>query len=418
VLVLGNYRPTLTVVRTLGRDGFNVVLGRGHDPEGSAQYSRHVREIWDHPPLDGQGKPNFLTALSRLLVRRGDIQILYPTSEDMALWLADNADRLPRKVLIASPPPSLVRICLDKLRMAEFARLESVPCQPFAAAGSLRELEAAAGRIGYPLVVRPLDHLQRIGTRKAVIVETADDLAKAMPAWPEGHARLLVQRFATGERWNVYFAAQDGEVLRSLEVRAVRTDKLDGTGLSVEGEIVRAPVPLPEYVARLARCLHYTGIGCAQFLVDPATKDVSFLEINPRIAGHHRCTEMMGMDLTRLAIRLAGTMAADEARGSLSPERPIRFCWTYGDLGGLKAAVAAREIGPLRAMLWLGRAAIGFARADFHVTWDAKDPWPTLILFAKRMLGVSRLPRLRFSRPSAGAELLRPAAPRTSRAVG
>jgi len=418
VLVLGNYRPTLTVVRTLARNGFHVVLGLGHDPEGSAQHSRHVHEIWDHPRLETQDGALFGAALGNLLSSRPDIRIVYPVSEALVRWLAGNEGRLPRDVLVASPPAAMVDICLDNLRMAECAASEGVPCQPFAAAWSLDELRAEAERLGYPVVVRPLHHPLRLGGRKAVILKGPGDLFDAFPAWPEGHRGLLVQKFARGERRNLYFAADRGKVLRSLEVRIVRTDSLDGTGLSVEGEIVPVTPCLEDDLTRMARRLSYTGIGCAQFLVDPATGDVSFLEIKPRIAGSHRTTEAMGMDLTRLAISLAAGTACHERYERFSYEHGPRYCWTYGDLVALKAAVAAREIGAFEAVQWLARAAATFFRADFHLTWDKDDPWPTLLLFAGKVPGLSWLSGIRRPRPHPGMQLLRRSAWRNPRAVG
>lgn len=401
VLLLGNYRPTLTVARTLAGDGFNVVLGLDDDPAGSAQHSRHVHEIWDHPGLHVDEGLAFGTALRAVLASRPDIGILYPVTEAMVRWMAENEARLPANVLVASPPAAVVLPCLDKLRMAECATLEDVPCQPFAAVSSVDELRISADRLGYPLVIRPLDHLLRIGVKKAVIVTGPAHLAETLPAWPEGHHALLLQTFARGERRDLYFAADGGHIFRFLEARIVRTDSYDGTGLSVEGEIVEPSRLLTEYTARMARRLGYSGIGCAQFLVDRATGHVSFLEINPRIAGSHRCTEEMGMDLTRLSIALAAKTAAGQKAAAFAYPAGARYAWTYGDLGGLKGALASREIGAFRAIAWLARAAKTFLRADFHLSWDRADPWPTLLLFASQLPGLRWLARTRSSRVAA-----------------
>jgi predicted ATP-grasp superfamily ATP-dependent carboligase len=390
VLLLGNYRPTLTVARALARDGFNVVLGLGHDPEGSAQYSRHVHEIWDHPRLTSAGQP-FGAALRAFLAERPDIRIVYPVSEDMVRWIAEHAQDLPRELVVATPPAPVVQACLDKLYMAECALAERVPCQPFAAVRTPHQLRAAAGRLGYPVVVRSLNHLLRLGRKKAIIASSHAELAEALTVWPKGHDHLLVQKRASGERRDVYFAAQDGRALRCLEVRILRTDSLDGTGLSVDGEII-APTPsLTEYVSRLLRRLDYTGIGCAQFLVDTTTGDISFLEINPRIAGSHRCTEIAGMDLTRFAIRLAARTVFPDRVEPFLYAPGWRYCWTYGDLGGLKNGLAAGEIGIVQAVVWLARAARSLALADVHLTFDRRDPTPSIRLLAAKVPGLGRL---------------------------
>ena len=51
VLVVGNYRPTIATVRSLGRAGCRLVVGC--PPLRSyAEKSRHVAEAWIHPPLE------------------------------------------------------------------------------------------------------------------------------------------------------------------------------------------------------------------------------------------------------------------------------------------------------------------------------------------------------------------------------
>jgi predicted ATP-grasp superfamily ATP-dependent carboligase len=387
VLVLGNDRPSLTIVRTLAKKGFHVVLGLGHKQEDGARHSRHVHEIWHHPRIETDDGP-FAAALDDLLTYRPDIRILYPVTEAMLRWTATHEGCLPGDVLIASPPAALVDICLDRPRLAECATSEGVSCQPSAAASSLDELRKEAERLGYPVVVRPLDDLPRLGGKTAVVIERPGDLIEMFPAWPQGHRRVLVQRFVRGERRDLYFAADRGQVLRVLEARILRTDSLDGTGRPIEGEIVAVSPRLKDYAGRMARRLNYTGIGRARFLVDPVTDDVSLLAIDPHVADGHECTEAMGMDLTRLAVSLAAGTACHQHYAQFSYEPGWRYSWIYGDLIALKAAIENREIGAAQAIQWLARTAAVFVRADFDLTWDRRDPWPTLRLLATEVPGL------------------------------
>jgi predicted ATP-grasp superfamily ATP-dependent carboligase len=387
VLLLGNYRPTLAVARTLARDGYRVVLGLDHDGEGTAQHSNCVHEVWDHPPLDEP--ESFRRQLEAMLADRPDVAVIVPIAEKFVRWCAENHAILASRVTVASPPPGTVLQCLDKLRMLRLAEEAGVPCLAFAAASSLERLYEAAAELGYPVVVRPLSHLLRLGDKKAIIAGDPAALRAQLAAWPVGQDRVLLQRFARGARHDVYFAARGGEALRILEVRIVRTDSPDGTGLSVEGVTVPVSPSLADYVGRLLSALNYTGIGCAQFLVDSADGTTCFLELNPRIAGSHRCTEQAGMDLTRLAVALTG--AADRELMPFVYVAGQRYAWTYGDLRGLKAAVARRELSWRQALHPLVLTLATFLRADFHLTWDWRDPLPTLRLFLGKLTAPARL---------------------------
>jgi hypothetical protein len=47
----------------------------------------------------------------------------------------------------------------------------------------------------------------------------------------------------------------------------------------------------------------------------------------------------------------------------------------------------------VQALVWLGRAAQSFARAHVHLTFDRKDPWPSILAFAGKLPGLSRITR-------------------------
>ena len=92
---------------------------------------------------------------------------------------------------------------------------------------------------------------------------------------PQSVVASHVEAHVSGPRHNVYFAARDGVWIDGVEVRAVRTDRLDDTGLAVEGVSVAATPALTEATAALLRVLGYTGVGCAQYLSNMTQKSLS-----------------------------------------------------------------------------------------------------------------------------------------------
>ena len=64
MLVLGDYRQTVTVVRSLGRAGFEVTLGTD-DPHSSTRLSRFVSDVWVYDNATPQRFCNSLEAFLR-----------------------------------------------------------------------------------------------------------------------------------------------------------------------------------------------------------------------------------------------------------------------------------------------------------------------------------------------------------------
>lgn len=377
VLLLGNYRPSLTVARQLAPLGYRLIVSRGGGPEGCAEYSRYISECWDHPPI---AKPaEFFAALSAFLETRPDIKIVYPIWEECVLGLALYRDALPRDRIYVTPQADTVLTCLDKTKMMMVAARAGVPVADFAVVRSYGELLREAGRIGFPLVLRPVSSAKPIVGKKALILDSLAEISELLPAWPSQHEELIVQARVTGPRHNLYFAAKDGRPIRYLAAEILRSHLADGTGLAVEGQTIDLEPDLRKYADRILRALDYTGIGCVQFMVDRSKGQVSFLELNPRVAGNHAIAEASGLELSRLAIDLARGGASDERLKIGAAGR--RYAWTYGDLRGLAGGVSKLDVTPAAAASWLWKAAITFLRADTHMTWCWSDPKPTLMLF-------------------------------------
>jgi biotin carboxylase len=376
VLLLGNYRPTICLVRELKALGYRTVVGRGGG-EGGAERSRFTDEVWDHPPL-GADPAAFVHALAALLGRRPEIRVVFPVAEAFVRAVSAARDRLPADRVYAIPDGTGIDVTLDKVAAYALAASVGVPVAPYAIVGSTAALRERSAAIGYPVVIRPLDSTRRLGDEKALIVRSEAEL----PRWPPGQAALLVQRYATGRRHNLYFAAQAGRLVRLVEAVIDRTDRADDTGLAVEGRTVASAPDLTLFTERLTAALRYTGVGCAQFQVDRRTGAVSFLEVNPRIGGNHAIAAAAGLELGSLSIVLASPDAP--AVPFVGGRAGLRYAWTYGDLRGFARALAS-GLPPGSAVRWAVRLVRALVRADVHVTWRRDDPLPTLALYARTL---------------------------------
>lgn len=386
ILLLGNYRPAVAVARALAADGWRVMLGFEGEDLG-ADCSNCVHEIWDHPDLETE--PQALNdALLSLIESRPEITAILPVSEEFMLFLATHDSVLRGRVMLVSPNRYVVATFSDKLKALDLATDCGVSTLPYARVADYRTLLSSADEIGFPLTIRAFGATARMGLKKALIVHNFAELREELPDWPDGHSALLLQRYASGTRHNVYFAARDGQIVGALESRIARTDHPEGTGLAVEGVTVESSTSLFNSTARLTAATRYTGIGLTQFIVSEDGKRHCFLELNPRVSGSHAVPEQAGLPLTRLALELAGKPSrrnvpeadAIETIAALHEGKPgMTYVWTGGDLLGAKHAFMRREISFGETAYWMLRAIRATATARIRMVWSLRDPLPGLL---------------------------------------
>ncbi len=144
VLVIGNYRQTLTVIRSFARANYRVIVGRS-EPRAFTQYSRNIAEIWEHPEIDCHGEA-FLTALSAFAKSRTAPLFIFPVGERELDVLVHSVPELAPATIVVMPDSATVLTCLNKVAFYELATRLELPVAEFCLARSLPELMAKAER--------------------------------------------------------------------------------------------------------------------------------------------------------------------------------------------------------------------------------------------------------------------------------
>ena len=265
-----------------------------------------------------------------------------------------------------------MHLLLNKLEALDFAQEFGVSTLPYAKVADRDALVVAADEIGFPLTIRAFGATARLGDRKALILETREELDAVLPVWPAGHEALLLQRFAEGIRHNIYFAAHDGQVVGMVESRIIRTDHLEGTGLAVDGVTIEPTPALVADLEAIVAATDYNGAGLIQFIVGPDGH--CFLELNSCIGGSHAVAENAGLPLAAMAVAIA--------REEETPEAAVKtgqlYAWTGGDLLAAKQAWRRGDISTAGLVRWVARAAGTALAADMHMVWHPLDPMPAL----------------------------------------
>ncbi len=399
VLVLGAYRQSLAVARSLGASR-NVILGRT-ESKTYVDRSRFVCRTWQHPEIDAENPGQFLAALDVFIEQHPEITAVFPVGDSEILFLCQHRESLSKSVTWVMPTSEVVDACQQKTEMFRRVDQLSIPNAAFASvAGGAPELLSAADEIGFPCIIKPENETSRIFGKKAFIAlsrqslcERLDQFSSQLDAIP---SESIVQRYYSCPRRNIYFFADHGKVQASVEIQIDRTDQWDGTGYAVEGHAVEPDHDWSNHLEALAESLNYHGAGCLQYLIDPSTGQATFLEINARLGANVACAIGCNLDLPHwwLQQSCGATPSIPEPFRS-----PIgrRYTWLYGDVLGLKKAISGRERSFGEIGSWIKNTIAANLRSRTHVTFQLRDPVPTLVVFAELFAGPVR----RFAKRSA-----------------
>jgi len=211
------------------------------------------------------------------------------------------------------PKPEHIELMGDKAAARAAAAAAGVPVVP-GSDGAVADVDAAvAAAEQYPVAVKAA---AGGGGRGIRIASDEDELRKAFTAAAReaqgafGDGRLYVERFIENARHievQVFGDTHLGERECSLQRRRQKVVEESPAATYDAGELCEA-------AASLARSIGYVGAGTLEFLVDDATGDYFFIEMNTRIQVEHPVTELVtGVDL--IAAQLTGELPAFERRG-------------------------------------------------------------------------------------------------------
>ena len=381
IFLFGNLRASLTLARSLSRAG-HVVHAGVDDPDPYLFASRHVKGVLNHarPDLDPEAA---LRQLVEYFERNPAIEALIPVSEVATRLISRNRDRFPARLRLVMAEERLVAACSDKAGLFALCDRLGLPIARRVEVSDLPALTQAVARVGTPCIVKPLESTEFVLGEKAVALREAGEAERRFTVWPEGHQALCVQSFIDGPRHNAYFGALEGRLLGAAEIEIRRTDRYDGTGYAVEGVSVAPLQAIREATEALVRALNYTGVGCAQFMVSQDGRQVSFLEINPRLGANYKIAETCGLPLSLWMYDIASGRSPEPKADPWSYPVGKTYIHSKGDIGGLRKEWGRGVLTRAAALRWAVAAMVGVFRPN-HLTFALSDPLPTVLLYLHR----------------------------------
>jgi acetyl-CoA carboxylase biotin carboxylase subunit len=232
-------------------------------------------------------------------------------------FLSENADfaRLCAEnglIFIGATPEQLETLG-GKLSARAFAESVGVPVSPGGPTATLDEALALAAQIGFPILVKAANGGGGRGMKLVTAMEdlgAAWSVASSEAAAAFGDGTVFLERFVRAAKHI------EVQILGDTHGNCVHLGERECT-LQFRYQKILEEAPsaalhhedrkrLHDYALQIGRGLNYQGLGTVEFLYDVASREICFLEVNPRVQVEHPVTEAVtGVDLVREQILVA-----------------------------------------------------------------------------------------------------------------
>ena len=206
----------------------------------------------------------------------------------------------------------------DRELFKELCQSIGEPTIPSEITYDLEEAKAAAGRIGYPVVLRPAFTLGGTGggfaNNEAELIEIGTNAFKLSPVH-----QVLIEKSVKG------YKEIEFEVMRDSRDHAITIcgmENIDPVGVHTGDSVVVAPIlslsdkdlkMLNDSAIKIIRELKIEG-GCnVQFALNPTTSEYFLIEVNPRVSRSSAlASKASGYPIARVTAKIAVGMALEE----------------------------------------------------------------------------------------------------------
>ena len=415
LLTDGDQRSALAATRSLGRAGFEVIVGstRRRSLAGSSKYCFR-RMVYPSPLDDEQG---FVQAIASE-VRSSGIDLVIPIADLSTAVLAENRDAIDKHARASVPDPECFWAAADKGALHRLALKLGVPSPTLHFIETPEEALRLRDHIPFPCVVKPARSFVRHRGGWARTSVTYVDSKSQFEALFEDRAGLhtpsMIQTLIRGSGCGVFALCRDGEPLALFAHRRLR-EKPPWGGVSVLRESVPLTPELLESATRLLRALRWHGVAMVEFKREASTGVPYLMEVNARLWGSLQLAIDAGVDFPVLLVGLHG-----DASPAIPPtyRAGVRSRWLLGDWDHLIARVRHPRRG-VDLMPW-HRFLVDFfwpfqreTRLEVESWSDPGPSWHEIMRYLRDVLGPSerRGPRPSEAPPAASPSLNEPTRP-------
>ncbi len=386
ILLIGDARMAFPVARALSRAGHKVHAGVSIY-SNYLEWSRYVDKSFWHAPLEpGTDEP--FAPIRDWLLAHPEIDSIQPVNEAGIRFVTRHRDFLETQAKLILPSREIIAAATDKTNMFDLCSRINGPLAAYKKITNMADIQDAIAEIGYPFIIKPSIVDAYIFGRKALILKDKAAFEARFPHWPTEHPELVLQKYLSGPRHSVIYSAQAGKILGAVEICAARTHENDGTGYTTYGITVKPNPIIKASVEAFVKEMNYSYTGCLQYIVEPGTGEVTFMELNPRVS-LARISECAGLTHSVWGLNIAHGEPVAALSDPWNLKIGVEYTWTKGELTMLGSLLKNRKISAWEFTTRLARAFWDAARCH-HAIFDPLDPLPTLGVYGNKIIAPIR----------------------------
>ncbi|KAI0336719.1 hypothetical protein GY45DRAFT_1365679 [Cubamyces sp. BRFM 1775] len=216
-------------------------------------------------------------------------------------------------ITFVGPSVDTLEIASDKMRSRSLATSQGVPVAPgvhVSSAEDVRRFIDGLGTSAFPVIIKALDGGGGRGIRLVYAHEEIEDAFRRCVGESASH-QVFAEKAFIGPDWR-HIEVQivgdgHGNVTHLWERECNVQRRFQKLVEMAPSTLSREAVgPLIEAALKMAQHLRYAGLGTFEFLMDGASHEWIFLEINPRVQVEHTVTEeITNLDLIRVQLLLS-----------------------------------------------------------------------------------------------------------------
>lgn len=332
VLVLdGNQRSTLAVVRSLGKRGIPVIVGES-TARSIAGVSRFCWRQVQYP--SPENNPEKFLAWLVQLAQQDEVRWVLPITDITTAIVLKNRAAFGEK-LLPFPAWNEYEALTNKCSLVKRAKELDVTVPETYCIRDSGDLPSVIENVRFPAIVKAANSkVWNNSTWRATgvkYVNSREQLVSAVSQLPwDGQSPIMIQQCILGEGQGVFALCDQGRPLIWFAHKRVR-EKPPSGGVSVLSESIPLDMKLKESAQKILASARWHGVAMLEFKV---TKDGQpfLIEINGRFWGSLQLAVDSGADFPFALYQLANGQTVDTKTSYVSG----RMCrWLLGDLDRL-----------------------------------------------------------------------------------
>ena len=306
-----NSRKSLCVVRSLGKQGYNVIATSNYnvDISRSSKYCSAFRKITDYNIDEEQ----FIKELLKV-IKDYSIEIIIPMEDDTLELILKHQEKF-KHIKSLLPSYEAFRLARDKGKTVESAMLYNVPIPKTYNISNNDNLARRSEGFRYPIILKP-----RIssGSRGITIVESSNEFLKKYDEVNRLCPNPVVQEFLQGNFKKIQvlvIADQNSNIKASCTYRGIREFPVSG-GPVTFWKTASYP-EIEKTTFEFLEKVKWTGFAEAEYMFNVDTGEFYLIEINPRFSANISLAVSLGIDFPLYYTKLS---LGEKIQGKINEE--------------------------------------------------------------------------------------------------